>query len=585
MSSELGIGLGYAATLLQVHLGIGFILVVVGAAGKSASGGAAWEVTLRSAAAAAGPVPLLATFALIQASGASPDFLTFAGLAVATASVLLGTLLALLIPTLGLNVADVNSKTGEIICESFDDESGLAARLSMAARAVSCLRFLGASLLLFGAVPAGTQLLFSSVLLRLALLIYAACAATHALGISFAPLVAAAEHAAKVAPLAGGLGLLDHLAYGPATMLTAPMQPSVYIAAVAALQLGLILVAAGEPQEPLRFEFDLGLGSVFPETIAHVSIGGFYLSLAIGTVRVLTGTYDIQASLSGFSIEWGAPLVAAAALLATLHVLVHLLEVVLAHITDKTLLANGATNGDHAVDTSTIGNIKAVVAPIFTLALALVTMHLGQPASTGSMAADMTLALATMPLRYGFVLAAAGVALQVLMLVVFTVSHCDEEPVPPPPFDGSGCLQWEPEGDTACKAVTGIRWATLTLLVGGLALGWVGLGTIPWVIIGATVVPLVYAFLPAEAREVAGGVVATAIAGLKHFVEFLMTCAGGFMSSRQQALAAMAEKRAAEKAAAMMAEMGESEAKKNKAKGTGKGKAAPQAWKAPKKHK
>lgn len=586
----LGAGLGFAATLLQVHLGIGIVLVVVGAAGKSLSRGSSWEVTLRSAAAAAGPVPLLVAFALVQAVGTTSDFLAFAGLGVSTASVFLGTLLALLIPTLGLDVADVNSKTGEIISESFDNETPKAARMAKVARAVSSLRFLGAALLLFGAVPAGTQLLCSALILRLALLVYAACAGAHALGVSSGALVAAAEHAVKVAPLAAGLGLLDHLAYGTAPWLHAPMQPALYTAAAAAAQIALILVAGGS-QEPLRAEFDLGLApNALTDTVAHASIGGLYLSLAVASGRVLVGTYDIQASLSGFSVEWGAPLIAAASLLAALYVLVQLLEVVLAHI-PKTALANGATNGAHEHEEkheptpTVISHVKAVVAPVFTLALALATVHLSQSASSGSKALDMTLAFVTLPLRYGFMLAAAGVALQVITLVLFALAHCDEEPVPEPPFDGSGCLRWEPEGETACKAVEGVRWATLGLLVGGLSLGWIGLGTLPWMVLGFTAVPLVYTLLPAEAKEVVHSNAVVGIAGLKNFGDFLLSCAGGFVNSRQQALTAMAERRAAEKAAAMVAEMGESEAKKSKAKGAGKGKSASMAWKAPKKHR
>ena len=443
-AEDFGSGLGYAATLLQVPLGIGLALVIVGAAGRS-SQCASWDATLRSAAAAAGPVPLLAAFAMVQAGSTRSDILTFVGLGAATASVLLGVLLCLLLPALRLAVADVNSKTGEIICESFDDGTRRAHGLAIAARAISSLRFLGSALLVFGALPTGTQLLCSSALLRLALGIHAACAAMSALGTSRRELVAAAEHAAKVAPLAAGMGLMDFLAYDEASWLHAPVQPVVYTVAAAIGQIALILAATGGAQEPLRAEFDLGLRATFADMLANVTTGALYVALAAAAVRVLAGTFAVQASLSGFSIEWGAPLLAGASLLAALYVLVHLMEIVLVYFPGTAHAANGVTNGTKPHADTTMAHVKAVVAPVSTLALALLTVHMSQPASTGSVA-ESTLLLATLPLRYGFVLVAAGIGLQVITLAIFTLAHCDEEPAPQPPFDGSGCLRWEPEG-------------------------------------------------------------------------------------------------------------------------------------------
>ena len=59
-----------------------------------------------------------------------------------------------------------------------------------------------------------------------------------------------------------------------------------------------------------------------------------------------------------------------------------------------------------------------------------------------------------------------------------------------------------------------MRWATLALLAGGLALGWVGLGALPWLGLGLAAAP-VYVLLPADGKEAARGVAETMVAGLK----------------------------------------------------------------------
>lgn len=94
--------LGFAAALLQLQLGLGLVLAAL----RSVSRGPAsellaavpWERALRAAGAAAGRAPLLAAFALVQARGAATNRPASAGLMLATASVLLGALLAVLAP-------------------------------------------------------------------------------------------------------------------------------------------------------------------------------------------------------------------------------------------------------------------------------------------------------------------------------------------------------------------------------------------------------------------------------------------------------------------------------------------------------
>lgn len=130
--------------------------------------------------------------------------------------------------------------------------------------------------------------------------------------------------------------------------------------------------------------------------------------------------------------------------------------------------------------------------------LALLAIHMHH---LGLSSWDMVVEMASLSLGYGFMLAAAAVGLQVLMFLIFALWHFDTVPAPEPPFDGTGTLQWQLEGTTACKVTAGIRWATILLLEVGLLSGLLGMGVLLWLVIGFTVGPCFYFLVPQQARQ------------------------------------------------------------------------------------
>merc|ERR1719221_1669792 len=130
-----------------------------------------------------------------------------------------------------------------------------------------------------------------------------------------------------------------------------------------------------------------------------MAASGLYLSLSIGIARVLVGTFDVEVSLGRVAVAWGEPLFAAAALLLALLVSVYVAELLLSRLTEATPVpqqgttTNGfanATDLDATEDSiheitvevrSTIDHMKAIVAPVISLVLALVVVHMGLPST------------------------------------------------------------------------------------------------------------------------------------------------------------------------------------------------------------
>mmetsp|Transcript_67007 Transcript_67007/g.143313 ORF Transcript_67007/g.143313 Transcript_67007/m.143313 type:complete len:631 (-) Transcript_67007:63-1955(-) len=609
---EIGLGLGYATALLQLHLGLGLALTVLGIA--VASGGALpktlsavpWEETLRAAARAASQVPLLAAFALIQACGAVPDGLSLVGLLVSSVSVFLGTFLAIAGPVCGWEASEVAA----------DDESPAERPagfyISLARRVVSSLCAVGEAILIFGAVPSGLQLLSASLIMRLALGVHAVGAAGHALslhdyGALFAAL-ADVERMAPLAPLVGTLALLDHLAWGPSSLLMAPLQPVLYCALAGVMQVGLILVAhhghdssvqdaPGNAAFDVRFFLGEDSSAAGVDSLSRATATGLYLALVAGVGRILVGTFEIEVSMGRLAVAWGEPLFASAALLAALLVATYAAELLLSRFTEAKprLPMQAAMNGNsenHAdLDTtqdsinedtleapSTMDHVKAIVAPVISLVLALAAVHMSLPSTptTGAAGPSATAMLAsamTAPFRYGLLAVAAAVALQVLTLFVFNALRSDAtvEPI----LDCTGTLQWEPESELVRVLAMRLRSATLLLLGGGLFLGILGMGGVRWWAPAKLALALLlYVLATPEARSKANAI-AQAFAGL----------AGMQLEEHRLAWEAARAKKAALQAAALEAEIAASasaDAKSGKPAVKAAGKAAAASWKAPK---
>lgn len=548
-----GTGLGYASSLLQLHLGVGLALALLSTAISAsprlaARIGGDWEATLRAAAGASGPVPLLASFALLQVRGGAADAATWLGLLVATPAVLLGALAVLLTPTLGGQVPDVNARTGDVYSapapEEEDGEQG-SRRLVMFSRVLALFRGIGQGLLVVAALPSGAQLVCASALVRVGLAIHCLGSLGYTLGFSGSRSLSMAredsERVVGLAPVLAALALIDHATWGAGTLVMMPAQPALYCTLAALAQVSLIFavrlsLGAGVSEESGKAELDIRfeLGDLEAtdagthlEAMRRVLVAGLYASTAATSGKALVGSFRVSGSLSGFCVEWGEPLVAVASLLAFLLFVVYVAEYILVQMKgpEDSFAILAAEDEEPEVSTKkngheapgTIDHVKAIVAPVHSLVLALIAAHAGLPDTMGVEPMDVLINVVSIPLRYGFTLAAAAVFLQVATLLVFALWHSGApEPMPEPPFDGTGTLDWEPASALGCQVTSFVRRLTLLLLQGGLFLGWVGLGTIPWVIIFAFVLPLLYFKLSAEA-----------CAQLRDVSEILASCLSG----------------------------------------------------------
>eukprot|EP00928_Gymnodinium_smaydae_P077502 TRINITY_DN6086_c0_g1_i2.p1 TRINITY_DN6086_c0_g1~~TRINITY_DN6086_c0_g1_i2.p1 ORF type:complete len:654 (-),score=173.45 TRINITY_DN6086_c0_g1_i2:126-1877(-) len=490
----------------------------------------AWQATLSAAASAAGPAISLAVFALVQARGGAKDALTSYGLLVATASVLLSVLLVLLVPGFGGEVPTVNAVSGDMSMEGSPKFGGLAKLLKI-------IRGLSQLALIFAAPPSGFQLLCATVSLRFLFVLQV----IGSLGGSFEAR-ADAELVAHKAGMLGGLALLDHVAWGPSSVIFAPLQPVLYCTLIGFAQIGFILVVhlsgQGKIAGPGKIEFDFHLlldedgeaGGLHPEALRRATCAGLYIAMALAACRAALGIFDIKVSLGSACIVWGEPLSATAALLMLL-----LLKVYCANYIGHTFggeketaapMSNGMVNGvDHEASELANGEaqpeeetaeqmqaqpepeqsptdyLKAVIAPAFSIVLALVAVHTGVRGADADLdEEEATVSLAQMPFRYGFILTAFGLLMQVGTLFLYMNMRSDDGANSQPPFDCTGTIQWEPANPGAKKFAALARLATLAPLGLGLVLGLLGMGFLFWAAVGATVFPLVLILLPASSR-------------------------------------------------------------------------------------
>lgn len=537
---------GCACVLLQVHLGVALARAFALAGGP---GSPRVESSLRAASSASASAPLLAAYALIQARGSPWDYLSSVGLALATVAVLLGTKFAGLGPLLQGARGEQRLKGSAAEDDALGAGGRAQRRLAGAARAAAGLQALGSALLVFGAAPGGGQLLCASALLRLGLALDAAGAGARALALEpgddgagdSSSARAGAARAVGLAPLVGGLALLDHAVWGPCQLPVLPLHPLLYCALFSAFVVALVFavraslgggVEAGAPFAEFDFHFLLDEElemSVGPhiESLRSKLAKVLYTALFLAAGRALAGTFHVDASGKGLTVAWGEPCSAAACALAALLAGVYTVE----------FLGSGAAAGGEGGE----GAAQAESAPgdapdaasgvvatngveaggdLGTAARALKAAILGGP--TPGLMLALLAGGSGQVLGLGSLAAVLAVWLQVAALLLFLLWHGDSAKLPEPPLDGTCTLCWEPKGDHAAKAAAGLQQVTHLLLRGGLLLGWLNLGAITWLVAGPFLLIFIFLLLPPEARADFGMILVTPAGIAKaHMLTFL----------------------------------------------------------------
>lgn len=563
-----GMGLGYACTLLQLHLGLGLAVGCISwAVGSNAQlqrqlAGVQWQAALQAWSAAARPALLLAVFALVQVRAEAMGFLTMVGLLVAAASVFLATLLMGLLPLCGAAAPEVCADTGDIVGKTLH-----SAGWRQVAKVLSILKACGQLPLLVAAVPGGAQLAIASGIARLALTAEVLHAFSTAFGFGESVLAEAAADVARalqIAPLLGGLVVMDHMAWGPASFLALPFQPCFYLAMGLFAQVALVLV--------LQFACGGGLkgGSAACSRLGQLNSltsAGICLSTCACIWSIIAGTYEFSFSQSGLNIQWGEPGIATAIILAKLVFMTQVFEFFAPEAEAvQEAPTNGVTNHSEDQDEDEDGAVAAAPEPVQAqlvapgvsepmraitsrapgIILGLVAMQLSDANSSDDGFFDFILSTFSVPFRAGFPLCAVAMMLQVFLLLAFTAFHCEVVPVPEPVLDATGTLQWEPESQTGRKVVGGLRNIALVLITGGSFLGMLSLGLLPWILIKVVIFVVVFPVMPSKGK--------TNIAEAFSWAGFFLKTVLGAMGSHVEAL--LAKQRAiAEAAAAKKADL------------------------------
>mmetsp|Transcript_31637 Transcript_31637/g.87340 ORF Transcript_31637/g.87340 Transcript_31637/m.87340 type:complete len:649 (-) Transcript_31637:157-2103(-) len=550
-TGELGVGLGFCTTLLQLHLGVGLLITALGIVNSSPSfaqlrdakeGRAArlqtLQVVLHGMAAAAESTKLLAVFALIQARGRASDVVTFVGLCLVTGAVLSCTLLVFLVTSFVGDVVEVNHFTGDVATGTLASR-----RFVVLAKLLSVARAIGQFLLCFAAPPAGVQLLVASAFVRVAFAAQALGSLGRALGLpglgALSEARADVERMVNAFQIVGDLALLDHIAWGPSSSLFAPLHPVLYCATaglahvglVGAVHVGLLGKLENMPKAELDFRFTLpedeevGRQGARAESIRRCIVFAFYVAMLFGIGRIVVGLLTVTVSATGLSLRWGEPLVAVATFLALLRFVVYSTEYGVAQFADgkgEGNVAAAVVQENPEVSTETtpelevtspgiLPYLKCILMPGCSIALAMMAMHTTLSveddfADFGAEPLAFVFGIGAPLFRSGFVMAAFAVVLQVVMLLAFALRHLDTTPAPEPTFDCMGNILWEPSNKMASKALTFVRRAAVALMVLGLLLGLLGMGVFYWAVALLVAGPLVYFILPPVVQQAVGDV-------------------------------------------------------------------------------
>jgi hypothetical protein len=572
-----GIGLGFASVLVQASLGIKFGMAAISTAVCSSStirqkmDKYNWQTLLSALNQALAHAPLLAVFGLIQARGKSSDVVSFFGLGVACTSMFIQVLIVILVPAFGAEVPEVDRFTGDIITLSLGQSKWV-----VPAKMLSCMRALAEIGLIFGSTPASLQLFCASAFVRLSFAVFGIGSLGAALGLpslgSFSEARADAEHIVSVAPILGGLALLDHIAWGSDSLLAAPLQPVVYCTLFAMAQVALIFVVrmaleAGvnlASKRALYFSFNLEEGMESRVCVVRqMTMSGFCLGLAMGIVRVVVGIFGVQVALSGITVTWREPLVACGTLMLAVHFAVLCMEYFVGKMADEVAKIENAPVEASASDEKP--EISVTFVPdipsetgeyLKALVLAFVAVHTALPPPVDYDVIDpdpfdFVVNFAVAPFRYGFLLAAVGVCLQVATLAFFSMSPPTSAAV----VDCTGTMHWDKDSNTGTTGATFVQYTTLVFLELGLFLGCIGMGGYIWAPVFFVIVPLIMLLLPSESRQALFDVLSISTCIMGYFGSSVFAKLEAFYLSRRLASEAAASRRAELEAVSLETEM------------------------------
>lgn len=527
-----GVMLGYACTLLQLHLGMGLVTgSITWAVGsnervRAQLAGVEWQAVLKAWASAARPAALLVAFALIQVRAEAIGIISIVGLFLAGISTFLGTYLIVFVSICGGEVPDVKEGSGALLSKLF--VPGLAKILNI-------IRAIGLLLLLAATLPEGTQLIIASGIIRSAIAAEVFSVLASAVGLEeslFAEVAADSASAMDIAPLVAALAVLDELSWAETSLLALPLQPMLYVAGGLASQVALIIV--------LHFGCGGGLkggcaACTMVGVINRLARVGICLGLVLSIFRIMATTFECHLTMTGINIQWGELAIATALALCNLSLLGQIAQIAESDSPDQSQAVNVANGTDdhsekeHAESTIRSDEhqalagvsepVKIITSRATGMILGLVALQMGAAETSGNSARAFFSAAFSGTWKIGFPLCALAMVLQLFLLVAFSISHIDEVPARDAVLDGTGTVEWEVQGKTGRKLFESCRSTAILLSQGGLSLGVLSLGVLPWIIVSLILLFVVFPMLPKQGK-------ANAMNGLGWFFFFLRGCLG-----------------------------------------------------------
>mmetsp|Transcript_72379 Transcript_72379/g.151043 ORF Transcript_72379/g.151043 Transcript_72379/m.151043 type:complete len:564 (+) Transcript_72379:113-1804(+) len=527
---------GGASVLLQAQLGTGLVLTCFGAAvSKSADlrkqlEGCRWEQAVATAASSVSSGSLLATHALIQVKGANSDILTNSGLGICTLASL-----------------------GSLIAQTTGG--------GKATKACEGIKGVGMALLLFSQLPSGIELLTASAFIRAVLGCQSVLALSSACSkgaCNVCSTLAEVDPLLSLAPIIGALALLSNIAHGPASILMLPFQASLPCLALLALLLALRLaLGASSVESTAKYALDFkvegsGVATSFQKLVSAI-VSGILLLMALSLAWAGCGIFKFSLSTTGLTLQWGDLLVAAAASVMLLLIGTHVGGFAFGKIAPEAQepesspingieVSNGAVTAFGGKSLGLMNFMATIVTPTEPIALSMLAMRLSDEESESG--------ILFLPFKYGFVLALAGVVMQVVSLFMFFAAAAGA----PPTFDATGTVLWEGK-EAEPKILSTLRSLIFLCLSAGLFLGCLGLGFFTFAANFAAVAVALMVLAPPSTREkvlqVGSIVLGVLFSSLDAFLQ-AQRAARAAAESARAAAAAKALEETEQKAAAKM---------------------------------
>jgi hypothetical protein len=548
-----GIGHDYVTALLQLHLGLGFVIAIVSyAVGVSTElrerlSAVPWHGAIKAVEAAAAPLLLLSAYALVQLQAQAMSFLHVVALIVAGSSVLGVTLFTALVPICGGDVPEVDAVSGDVT-EAGEESPQSLPKFTRFLRFLSVVKALGQLLLLSASFPGveHSHLVCASALARLALFAEAVGAISLALGFKDGVVTPTCSDVVKVlrsTTLVSGLaimadiGISKHMANGTdmgmvsGSIWALPFQPIFYCAVGLYSLVGITLV----------LDISCGgrclAGSAADKRVATIEYAGkgvLVIGLLTSIVWIAMDTFDVrvQPKWTGLSVEWGEPLVAIAVTIASLAFLAELVDFFFYRTSDEAspAIEGKATCEKRSAFSGIAEEMETITSRASCLILALLATHI-TVARCPAESLDAYLMALTSPLRLGFLLCSVVILMQIVLLVAFRFSSRDSE---------SDAIM-DATGTIMCDSAKHIS----QLLAVGLGMSIMSMGVSVCAVVGVVIIGLVYLFLPQQGK-------ATIIEALGWIATGLKSCFGvigrrvdEFLEQRRK----IAEAKAAERAA------------------------------------